>query len=393
MWSVLLAACAPATTSGGDPCQVSGNLCTWMGVPGEAQLSGEATDRLATWLYLPVDLAFGPDGTGYLSDYNHHRLRQVDPDGLVTTVSGTGLQGAPGGDCWEGCDALPYAWDHPADVLVDPIDPQRLWVASTQLHQVASVDLAASVVTWWAGSGEEGHADGPAQQALFSRPSSVVADGDGTLYVGDPGNHVIRRISPEGEVSTLAGEPGLPGYHGDGGPAEQAHLRAGEHGSGLKLALDGRRLLVADSDNGVIRAIDLDTGIIETVVGRYEPAEPDRLANPATGGQVLEEPPAVPGYAGDGGDALDALLAQPQDVAVGPDGALYIADTGNHCVRVVRDGVIETFAGTCTADGFAGDGAPAAQAQLQYPYGLALDGQGAVYVADTMNHVFRRVAP
>jgi sugar lactone lactonase YvrE len=392
MWSVLLA-CAPepaAPTAAGVDCETAGHLCTWVGVPGDARFSEEGTDRLDTWLYLPMDLSFGPDGTAYFSDYNHHRIRQVALDGVVTTVSGTGFQGESA-DCWGGCDALTYAWDHPYDVLVDPADSGRLWVADTDHHQVASIELAASSVSWLAGAGEEGFADGPAQQALFSGPSSVVAD-DGTLYVGDPGNHVIRKITPEGEVSTFAGQPGEPGFSGDGGPASLAYLRAGENGHGLKLARDGRRLLVADMENGVIRAIDLDTGIIETVAGRYEPDEDYVMqANPASGATV--QPPSTRGYSGDGGDALDALLSTPFDVVVGPDGALYIADMGNHCVRVVRDGVISTFAGTCTVQGFSGDGGPAEQAQLEYPFGLALDGAGALYIADTSNQVIRRVAP
>ncbi len=97
------------------------------------------------------------------------------------------------------------------------------------------------------------------------------------------------------------------------------------------------------------------------------------------------------GYDGDGGDALDAMLFAPTDVAVGPDHEVYIADTGNHCVRVVKDGVIETFAGTCGEFGYDGDGGDATAALLERPYGVALDADGNVYIGDTYNHVFRKV--
>jgi sugar lactone lactonase YvrE len=347
MWSVLLA-CAPEP--GGDPCATSGNICTWLGVAGEALSDPDGLDRLETHANLPVDLAFGPEGTLYFADSHDHRLRKVDTDGVVTTLPGT--------------------WDRPADVLVDPADPDTLWVVG-EGQPVASIDLIASVVTW--------HTD------AFLSPTSIVA-ADGVLYVADSGNHSIHQISADGETSTFAGEPGRPGYDGDGGPASQAHLRAAESGWGMKMTLDGRRLLVADTENGVIRSIDLDTTIIQTVAGRYEPSE-------ATGGQVPLEPPSIPGYSGDGGPALQATLSAPADVAVGPEGELYIAETDNHCVRVVRDGVLDTFAGTCTEKGFAGDEGPAAQAQLDRPTGVAVGPDGAVYIADTTNQVIRRVAP
>jgi hypothetical protein len=380
-----------------DACDLPGNICTWVGVPGEADFSAESAPRLETRLYLPLDLAFGPDGTGYLSDSNHHRILQVAPGGLVSTVSGTGMLGdGPGGfgaDCWQGCDAASSTWNHPAGLSVDPVDPDKLWVGAAGNRRVELVDLAESTVWWWAGTGAHDHVDGPAAQAAFYFPSSVVADSDGSLYVSDLSDHVIRRISAGGEVSTLAGQSGLPGYHGDGGPAEQALLHGAPWGVGSGLALEGARLLLTDTHNGVIRAIDLETGLIETVAGAYASAGSQTMVHPITGVSFEADSGSIPGYGGDGGDARAATLCQPQDVAVGPDGALYIADTGNHCVRVVRDGAIETFAGLCTVGGFAGDGGPADQARLDEPWGVAVGRDGAVYIADTSNQVIRRVAP
>jgi sugar lactone lactonase YvrE len=380
-----------------DTCDVPGNICTWVGVPGEAEFSDETTHRLETRLYLPIDLAFDAGGIMYLSDFNHHRIRQVDLAGMVSTLSGTGLLGdGPGGfgtECWEGCDAAESTWNLPSDVFVDPVDPDKLWVAAAGNRRIKLIDLAESTVWWVAGSGAHDYVDGPAQQAAFYYPSSVVADEDGTLYVADLSNHVIRKITPEGEVSTFAGQPGVPGFAGDGGPASQAYFHGNTWGMGSKLALDGRRLLLTDTFNGVIRAIDLDTEIVETVAGAYLSAGSQTMVHPITGVSFEADSGSVPGFGGDGGDALQATLCQPQDVAVGPDGAIYIADTGNHCVRVVRDGVISTFAGTCTEDGFAGDGGPADQARLDEPWGLTVDRDGAVYVTDTLNQVIRRVAP
>jgi DNA-binding beta-propeller fold protein YncE len=127
-------------------------------------------------------------------------------------------------------------------------------------------------------------------------------------------------------------------------------------------------MYVADTGNHRVRVIDMATGMIDTFAGNGTAA-----------------------YAGDGGAAKDASLFGPTDLALGPDGELYVADTENSCVRVIEDGVIATFAGTCTEPGFAGDGGAPTDALLSKPYGVSLDEVGNVYIADTYNHRFRVV--
>jgi hypothetical protein len=359
-----------------DPCDAPGTLCTWLGVPEQARVGDEGTDRLEMWTNLPLDVAFAADGSAAYPDFDNHRVRWVDGDDLVWTAAGTGFLGDGDGSragCWSGCDALASGLNHPSDVVPDPADPDVWWVALADNARIARVDLAGPTLTWWAGTGERGHADGPGPDAAFDFPVSLAAADDGTIYVWDTGNHVIRRIAPDGVVDLLAGEPGVPGADGDGGPAADAHLGgcdvifAGCRGLPAGLALDGDTLWVADPHNRVLRAIDLVTGTIDRVAGTY----------------------GATASAGDGGPALDAGFAALSDVAVGPDGALYLADEA--CVRVVVSGTVETFAGTCGVPGFAGDGGPALGAQLSEVLGVAVGPDGAVYVADVTNHVIRRI--
>jgi DNA-binding beta-propeller fold protein YncE len=161
----------------------------------------------------------------------------------------------------------------------------------------------------------------------------------------------------------VAGTPRVAGWKGDGGPAHDAllHSPVAEEGFGPpggRIALDGDRLFVADTANHAIRVVDLTTGLIHAVAGRP--------------------------------DADDFHL--PSDVAVAPDGALIVADTGNHCIRRVDlDGSTRTLAGRCGEAGFA-DG-PADDARFFSPFGVAVDDDGAVWVADTDNHLVRRIGP
>lgn len=178
-------------------------------------------------------------------------------------------------------------------------------------------------------------------------------------------------VDTDGIISTVVGT-GVAGFSGDGGPATAANIK-GSIGQNAfpssKLALDAQgNLYLADTQNNRIRRVDVN-GIITTVAGN-----------------------GVYGFSGDDGPATSASLRWPTDVAVGPDGNLYIADTFNHCVRKVdKDGTITTFAGQGTIQGFAGDGGAPADAILFRPYGIAFDSAGNFYIADTHNHRIRVV--
>lgn len=371
---------AGTTDPPADHCGEAGVICTWLGQPGLAWQSDPGLDRLKSGLYLVQDLAFAPDGTAYVADFNNHRVLQVALDGAVTLVAGNGVPGdGPryGEPCTEGCP-VDYAeiW-HPSHVAIDPRDPTVVYAAAWHNHRLLRLDTDDRIVTWIAGIGEPLYADAPPALAY---PSAAIPDGDGGLYIADQANQMVRQLHADGTITDLAGSPGLAGYSGDGGPGVDALLHGFEDWMGgptSKFAVDGRALVLADTRNGVVRRLDLDTGMIERIAGKY-----------VEGAEVG----SVPGYSGDGGDALDAVFAGPRDVDVGPDGTVYIVDTGNHCVRAVSPaGVVYTVAGVCGVGGFDGDGGPATEALLDTPCGVAFDPDGALYVADSNNHVVRRI--
>jgi sugar lactone lactonase YvrE len=399
VWLALLVGCEPKAPV--DPCEVPGNVCTWLGVPGMAAFTAEGKSRAVTTLYLPIDLTFGPDGVAYYADFNNHAIRKVGLDGIVRDISGSGMAGdgnIDGRDCWEGCPGASTTWHGPTHVELDPQDPNVLWVASWANHRIAKVLLDSRKVYYWAGDGQPfSHDDGPREEASFAYPSSVALTADGTAYVADSANHVIRKIATDGTVTTLAGTPRRMGFSGDGGPAGEALLHGALEESrdpSSQLIVDGSRLVFADTKNGTVRELDLDTGKIALIAGRYTSAGTGTFVDAGTGVSFEADLGSKWGYAGDGGPATDAVFADPHDVARGPDGSLYVVDTGNSCVRrITPSGEIEPFAGVCTEQGLAGDGGPAKEALFLRPFGVAVGPDGAVYIADTHNHVIRRVAP
>lgn len=398
-----------AACSGGDDgeptveptCDDPGQICDWIGTAGVAQFTDDDT-REKTRLYLPQDIAFASDGTGYYPDFNNHRIRKVTTDGMVETISGTGFLGdGPNTlgsvvNCWEGCEALLSAWNHPTMVTVNPANEDEIWVAAWHNSRINVIDTATQTMTWYAGTGGRFYAGGELNLAVLDLPSSVVFADDGTMYFSDQANHMIRRITSAGVLEDVAGSPRHAGYSGDGGPAIDSEL----HGHtdqkadpGSKLAIDGNILYITDTVNGMVRTIDLDTMVIDRFAGAYESLGTVTYTDAVTGLPYDADGGNVTGYSGDGGSALDAKMSTPRDVAVGIDGEVYIADTKNNCVRVVgTDGIIETFAGKCGEQGYDGDNVPATDALLAEPFGVAVDNDGNVYIADTLNHLIRRVA-
>ena len=402
---VALVACKggedPAAPS--DPCEAPGTICTWLGVPGEAMFAPEGLPRLESSLYLPQDLSFGSDGLATFPDFNNPRIRQVGADDNVYTLSGTGMLGdGPIGSsgCFapSTCSDVASAWNHPTHVTVDPTDPNKVWVAAWHNSRINLVDLTEGTVTWYAGTGgrQYGGDDGPAAAAVLDLPSSVAFDArNGDMYVSDQANHMIRKITSDGMIHRVAGQARAPGYEGDGGLAIDAKLHghtAQKADPGSKLTIHDGMMYITDTVNGVVRVMDLDAGTIDTFAGAYTSLGCTDVTDPATGAVTCVDDGSVPGYSGDGGNALDAVLNTPRDVAVGVDGEVYIADTKNHCIRVVTpDGIINTFAGQCGVAGFDGEQGPATEALLDQPFGVEVDAEGNVYVVDTLNHVIRKV--
>ncbi len=251
----------------------------------------------------------------------------------------------------------------PADVAFDT--QGNLYFSDTNHQRVQRLDTAG-IVSTVAGSGVQGFAGdgGLATAAELDSPSGLVVDTAGDLYIADTHNHRVRRVDGgTGQIATVAGT-GLPGYAGDGGAGTAARLNLP-----MALTLDaGGNLYIADTNNHRVRELTAG-GLIHTVAGD-----------------------GLQGFSGDGGSATAAAIDSPGGLAMDAAGALYIADTHNQRLRVVRAGTITTVAGT-GAPGFGGDGAPAATARLALPHGVSVDGAGNVYVADTNNHRVRRIAP
>jgi serine/threonine protein kinase, bacterial len=276
------------------------------------------------------------------------------PTYLVRTLAGTGTSGRTDGP---GSTAT---FAGPGQAALDA--QGNLYVADTDNHCVRKV-TPAGVVSTLAGRGTAGYVDGPAATAAFSAPTGVAVDGQGTVYVADAGNNCIRAVSPAGTVSTRAGTtaPGL-----QDGPAATALFW---EPTGLACDPQGT-LYVADARNERIRQITAQ-GVVSTLAGSGPPDVtfvPDNFAD---------------------GPAAAALFYAPSGVAVDARGAVYVADYQNNRVRKIAAGVVSTVAGS--TGGYAeGVGS---QAQLYLPTSLAVDASGVLYVADWGNGCLRRIAP
>jgi sugar lactone lactonase YvrE len=283
----------------------------------------------------------------------------VFSESIITTVAGNGEQGF-GGDSGPALAALLY---RPLGVEIDIAG--NLYIADTYNHRIRKVETDGRI-TSIAGTWEQGFSGdgGPATSAALANPSGIAFDADGNLYIADRGNNRIRKVTPAGIITTVAGN-GTQGFSGDGGIATAAELNSP---FGVKVDAQGN-LYIADTFNNRIRKVTR-AGFISTVAGGV------------TGG-----------FGGDGGAATSALLSAPFGVDVDPGGTLYIADTFNNRIRRVSpEGIITTLAGIGT-QGFSGDGGPATSAELYDPSSVEIDVSGNILLTDTLNNRVRMITP
>ena len=319
---------------------------------------GDGGPALAANLRFPSTLTLDTAGNLFIADTGIHRLRQVAPDGTITTLAGTGGPGLGK----VGGAAASASLNGPTGVTMDAAG--NILIADSINNRVVAVSPARLLLAA-AGTGTAGESPGgtPPLLAALMGPQGVCTDRLGNLYIADTGNHRVLQLPPGGVLRSVAGN-GSIGFAGDGGPAPLAQLN-----TPCACATDSAgSLYIADTGNHAIRKVS--SGMISTLAG--------------TG---------VKGSSGDEAAASSALLASPRGVGVDGAGNVFIADTVNSRIRMVTpDGLIHGIAGTGFA-GFSGDGGPATAAQLDDPGGLFLDGAGDLYFADTNNNRIRRLVP
>ncbi|MFJ3433031.1 RICIN domain-containing protein [Streptomyces cyaneofuscatus] len=323
---------------------------------GVAGFKGDNEPAAAAQLNRPYGIALDSSGSLYFSDYNNHRVRKISTDGRISTVAGAGA-----GYRGDNGPAVSAQLNCPREVAVDAAG--SVYVTDAANHRVRVITTDGKINTV-AGTGSAGFSGdgGPADKAQLNYPLGVAVDSTGALYISDHGNNRVRKISADGKISTVAGT-GVAGFKGDDGPAASAQLNRP-----YALAVNGEDILyITDGNNHRVRKVATD-GTISTVAGK-----------------------GTAGFSGDGGQATSAQLNLPLGVVVDSAGILYISDYNNHRVRkVTPDGEITTFAGKGTA-GFGGDGESAAAAQLNNPFGLAVDCVDTLYIADHLNNRVRKV--
>jgi sugar lactone lactonase YvrE len=289
-------------------------------------------------------VAVDVSGNIYVADTYNHKIRKITPTGTVSTLAGTTAGYTDG-------DISIAEFNYPYGVTVDIWS--NVYVADAGNNCIRKISPNGTVTTL-AGSPNNGYTDGDGVNAQFSNPYSVATDALGNVYVADRDNHKIRKITPNGVVTTLAG--GEAGYADGAGDAAQFNYPFG-------LCVDiNNNVFVADQMNNKIRKITPD-GVVTTLAG----------------GEA--------GYAD--GIGSNAQFGQATGIAVTADGNLYVADVGNNRIRKIdSNGMVTTIAGNASIGYANGIGA---NAKFAYPYSVAIDAANNIYVADRDNHKIRKI--
>lgn len=303
----------------------------------------------------PFGVAVDVAGNVYVADSFNSTIRKVSPAGVVVTLAGN--PGHPGTNDGIGSEA---SFFQPTGVAVDSAG--FVYVADIYNHTIRKITPQGSVTTLAGTPGQEGSVDGSGKAARFSMPAGVAVDGIGNIYVADTGNHTIRKITPAGSVTTLAGNPGEQGPMDGSGSAARFTYPYG-------IAVDGAgTVYVADTYNWRVRKVT-PSGDVTTLAGSgLHPYQTQSVDGP---GQL-------------------ARFDQPTGIAVDPLGNVYVADEGNYTIRkITPGGDVSTFAGTPPQRG-SSDGVGSG-ARFSGPSGVAADGAGNLYVADSDNFTVRRI--
>lgn len=358
--------------------QVLTSLSTQAGITG---LGSENGAGLSASFRIPSGLAVLPDGAVLISDTRNHEIRKWT-GGQVSVYAGAFFEmndkGFPKGSLLDGKSDLSL-FQEPQGIAVD--GKGNVYVADSGNHAIRKIDASGQVTTI-AGNGVLGKSDGKGKEAAFYHPMDVAVAADGTLYVADTLNHLIRSISPAGEVKTLNAVSTrvvevTPGQVVPAGDFADGDLNNAKFNEPSAIALDAKgNLYVSDSGNQRIRYVDLEKGLVTTVAGAGTSAGKSDLYAPG-------------GY--EDGEALKAQFNFPMGIALSSEGGLLIADSQNHSVRYLLDGKVITLAGmknqtTGYMDGIEGN------AGLNRPTDVAPLPDGSIMVADSYNNKLRKIS-
>jgi sugar lactone lactonase YvrE len=271
---------------------------------GQRAYAGDGSAAIAGSLNMPHELLFDSRGHMYIAERDSHVVRRVDrSSGLLSTLAGSGVAGFSG----DGGPASKAQLRQPHSIAFGP--DGRLLICDVGNHRIRAVDLATGTIDTIGGTGERlPTPDGaPLKGTPLNGPRTLAIDRDGTIYLALREGNALYRIAPKtGTIHHVAGT-GEQGYSGDGGSARLAKL-AGPKG----LALTGRLLYLADTENHVVRRIDLGSGVITTVLGTGE-----RGNGPET-------------------DPLRCKLSRPHGLCANARGQLYVSDSESHRIRLLQ---------------------------------------------------------
>jgi len=296
----------------------------------------------------PYGIAVDSTGNIYVADSANNCIRKITPAGVVTTIAGNG------GTTFADGTGTNATFNSPAGLAVDSAG--NLYVGDRSNHLIRRITPAGVVTTLAGRNGSLGFQDGTGTNAIFYQPRGVAVDSAGNVYVADWSNYRIRKITPAGVVTTLAGNGSAGPYIDGTGTSAGFYLP-----KGVAVDLTGN-VYVVDTNN-LIRKIT-PTGVVTTLAGQTTPGSTD-------------------------GTGTNATFNNPYGVAVDSAGTVYVADRNNHLIRrITSSGVVTTLAGNGTTTFADGTGT---NASFNQPLGVAVDSGGIVYVGDTSNHRIRKV--